>query len=51
LLGAGDWERGEGAEICCGGPFAQADFSWVGNFGAVAVEDLLILTRQKRGSQ
>jgi hypothetical protein len=32
-------------EVFCGGPFAQADFveSWVGIFGAVAMEDLLIL--------
>jgi hypothetical protein len=39
--GAGDCERGGvGAELC-GGPLDQADF--VGIFGAVAVEDLLIL--------
>ena len=49
MVGTGDWERGEGVEVCCGGPFAQADFvaSWGGNFGTVAVEDLLILTPRK----
>lgn len=35
----------------CGGPLAQADLagSGVGFFGAVAVEDLLILETRKRG--
>lgn len=45
-FGAGDAERGEGAEaVDCGGPFAQADLegSWVDSFGAVVVEDLLVL--------
>jgi hypothetical protein len=45
FVGAGDPERGVGAEeFDWGGPFAQADFvgSWVGGFGAEAVEDLLI---------
>jgi hypothetical protein len=43
--GAGDWERGE--LVLWGGPFDQADFegSWEeGNFDAVAVDDLLILS-------
>ena len=41
---AGDCERGVGAALFCGGPFAQADRE--GScvvFGADAVEDLLIL--------
>lgn len=45
LAGAGDWDRGVGAEDVFGGPLAQADFceSGVESFGAVAAEDLLIL--------
>ena len=54
LAGAGDCEREEDAvDVCGGGPRAQADFdgSWEGIFGAVAVEDLLILCgdKERRG--
>lgn len=44
MEGAGDCERGVGADVFCGGPLDQADLvgSWVGIFCAVAVEDLLI---------
>lgn len=39
--GAGDCERGDGADVCCGGPFDQADFAGSDLFVDV-VEDLLI---------
>jgi len=39
--GAGDWERGDGADVC-GGPFDQADFGG-SVFAEDAVEGLLIL--------
>lgn len=43
LAGAGDCVRGVGVADVFGGPFAQADLCGVEGFGAVAVEDLLIL--------
>ena len=50
LVGAGDWVREVGVEDVFGGPFAQADLCGVEGFGALAMEDLLIL-RQCRISR
>lgn len=47
VFGAGEAERGEAvadALVLWGGPLAQAEVSGAGIFGAVAVEDLLILS-------
>ena len=50
--GAGDCDRVEGA-VFAGGPFAQADFdeSWDDVFGADAVDGLLILSGEIRGTR